>query len=111
MIPPRPTPTPRSGAPPKLRDRVLGHIVRYDRGSLMEPVPWELTQSGMVRVFSIPQNTLSKTLTSLEAAGLIIKEKPVHVKGSVRRMSYYRATPLGRMVVQGRQQDPGSESV
>lgn len=53
-----------------------------------------MTQGGMAPVLGISQGALTKTLSRLEAAG-VLSVRTRHVEGQPRRLKVYELTPLG----------------
>jgi hypothetical protein len=96
--------TPRMGAggpeePRRVTEQVLTHLLRFSR-SPSGDLPLEATQQGMVRSLRVTQNSLSKVLTRLVAAG-VVRVETRHVPGVARRVKAYSLTPRGEAVARG----------
>lgn len=91
-----PLPVGPTDEPRRVTEQVLVHLHRNGRNSAGE-LPMAATQQGMVRGLRVTQNSLSKVLTRLVAAG-VVRVETRHVPGVARRVKAYSLTARGEAV-------------
>ena len=81
----------------RLSERVITHLLWYGRPTTEGIARSEATQQGMARLLDAGQNSVSKVLLRLEAAG-VVKVQTEHVPGAPRRVKTYTLTARGEAV-------------
>jgi DNA-binding MarR family transcriptional regulator len=77
--------------------RVIVHLARLGRLGNDEVGRTGFTQMGIGKALDVRQGTLTKVLTRLEAAEVVVVDRR-HVQGAPRRLNVYRLTALGESV-------------
>lgn len=91
----------------RLSERLLVHLYWHGRPGPGGIASAEASQAGMARRLDARQNTLSKALQRLLAAGLVRADLE-HVPGASRRVKTYSLTPRGEALARrlAREKDP-----
>jgi PKD repeat protein len=90
----------------RLSERLMTHLLWYGRPTTERVARVEATQQGMARSLHVGQNSISKVLLRLQAAG-VVRVETQHVPGAPRRVKTYTLTPQGEAIARAIERTSG----